>query len=652
MTSQSNVYASSSSGSLATATSQRNVAPASDLPPLRLSSELGRLGKHADGVATAQKLASLDADREHQLLSQSHLVQAEHASLLDAHHDQRAIWESSLAGNVVARPQQPQATGTIVAVRVDGSRPPLPGLAEAVGTVVHDGSQHTVLESALPDTSAVHAPDAASAGPARGIRLIVTLLALSVAFVIVHVAHGPAGASLRLAAPARGTDLKAGDFIASVNGVRRFSSARHAARVISNFRTLRRPIRLVCLRSATAAPVVDTSDQVAVPSFSEASPYAQSDASPDGPSQSSWTPTTDIMPRANQHEPRSTAQQSSSTSTSGFVPRAAQESRPTAPSEPAPQAPPCSLPLRVGMRQPPSFSARLLADVSSSCALAGALSLKGVFEICAGRGTLSRAYANHGFSPMLFSETDTFDQRYLAAQFRHSTVTGDFFSREWHVPRSILVVTGGISCSFVSPAGQQLGSRDVRSPITTHALASAAAYFGAPFANFENVPAIATADDGSVLRALDSNFSAAGYERVPRCPECPSQLEVVRPNLSGAPGVRDRAVGHYEWLGLAGLIGPCPRLSLKRTSPISIADILDTAPRDPTLIVHGRFSSVVPDVTNPRFPITAGFITTGGGNCANRPRLSGDSQRPQWRSLGCLVIPRRNPTASLLRLSC
>ena len=142
MTSQSNVYASSSSGSLATATSQRNVAPASDLPPLRLSSELGRLGKHADGVATARKLASLDADREHQLLSQSHLVQAEHASLLDAHHDQRAIWESSLAGNVVARPQQPQATGTIVAVRVDGSRPPLPGLAEAVGTVVHESNYH------------------------------------------------------------------------------------------------------------------------------------------------------------------------------------------------------------------------------------------------------------------------------------------------------------------------------------------------------------------------------------------------------------------------------------------------------------------------------------------------------------------------------
>ena len=114
--------------------------------------------------------------------------------------------------------------------------------------------------------------------------------------------------------------------------------------------------------------------------------------------------------------------------------------------------------------------------------------------------------------------------------------------------------------------------------------------------------------------ALHSNFSTAGYERVHWCPKCPSQLELVRPNLSSAPGFRDRAVGHYEWLGLAGLIGPCPRLSLKRTSPIAIADILDAAPRDPSLIVQGRFSSVVPNVTNPCFPITAGCITTGGAN--------------------------------------
>ena len=125
---------------------------------------------------------------------------------------------------------------------------------------MHVDSQHEVLEPALPNISAVRAPDAASTAPARGIRLIVTLLALSAAFVMVYVAHGPVGASLRLVAPAPGTELQAGDFIASVNGVRRFSSTRHAARVISNFRTLRRPVRLVCLRAATAAPVVDTSD--------------------------------------------------------------------------------------------------------------------------------------------------------------------------------------------------------------------------------------------------------------------------------------------------------------------------------------------------------------------------------------------------------
>ena len=65
---------------------------------------------------------------------------------------------------------------------------------------------------------------------------------------------------------------------------------------------------------------------------------------------------------------------------------------------------------------------------------------------------------------------------------------------------------------FVSPAGQQLGIRDPRSPISTDALPWAAHFFSSAFADFENVPAIATADGGSVLVYLDRNFDSVGLD--------------------------------------------------------------------------------------------------------------------------------------------
>ena len=72
----------------------------------------------------------------------------------------------------------------------------------------------------------------------------------------------------------------------------------------------------------------------------------------------------------------------------------------------------------------------------------------------------------------------------------------------------------------------------------------------------------ATADHGSVLRALghNRNFAAVGCERVPRVNGSSLGLEVATPNLAGAPGVRDRASGHYELVGLDRLIGPSGRV--------------------------------------------------------------------------------------------
>ena len=167
----------------------------------------------------------------------------------------------------------------------------------------------------------------------------------------------------------------------------------------------------------------------------------------------------------------------------------------------------------------------------------------------------------------------------------------------------MLVVTGGgVSCAFCFPAGLQLGARYLRSPISTDTLPWAARYFNAAFADFENVPAIATADHGSVLRALDHNFAAVGYERVPRIADSPLGLEIVSPNLAGAPGVRGRASGHYELVGLDRLIGPCPRLQLEVSDPFAIEGILDDGQRDP----------IEPNLANPRFPIVAGFPHVGG----------------------------------------
>ena len=268
--------------------------------------------------------------------------------------------------------------------------------------------------------------------------------------------------------------------------------------------------------------------------------------------------------------------------------------------------------VRTGQPSEPS-SALLLEQVRSSPAFLLSLESPGLFEICAGRGTLSDAYKAEGITPRLLSETDECDQRYLCFRFPSpALVLGDFFSGQWQCPASVLVVTGGISCAFCSPAGLQLGTRDLRSPISTDALPWAARYFNAAFADFENVPAIATADHGSVLRALDHNFATVGYERVPRVEGSPLGLEIVSPNLVGAPGVRDRASGHYELVGLDRLIGPCPPLQLEVSDPFTIEDILDAGPRDSSLFVEGEFVPIEPNISNPRFPIVAGFLHVGG----------------------------------------
>ena len=268
--------------------------------------------------------------------------------------------------------------------------------------------------------------------------------------------------------------------------------------------------------------------------------------------------------------------------------------------------------VRTGQPSEPS-SASLLEQIRSSPVFLLSLESPGLFEICAGRGALSDAYNAEGITPRLLSETDECDQRYLCFRFPSPAfVLGDFFSGQWQCPASVLVVTGGISCAFCSPAGLQLGTRDLRSPISTDALPWAARYFNAAFADFENVPAIATADHGSVLRALDHNFATVGYERVPRVEGSPLGLEVVSPNLVGAPGVRDRASGHYELVGLDLLIGPCPPLQLEVSDPFTIEDILDDGPRDPSLFMEGEFVPIEPNLSNPRFPIVAGFLHVGG----------------------------------------
>ena len=111
-----------------------------------------------------------------------------------------------------------------------------------------------------------------------------------------------------------------------------------------------------------------------------------------------------------------------------------------------------------------------------------------------------RVTYDEGITPRLLSETDEFDQRYLCFRFPSPAfILGDFFLGQWQCSASVLVATGGVSCAFCSPAGLQLGTRDLRSPISTGALPWAARYFNAAFADFENVLAIATADHGSVL---------------------------------------------------------------------------------------------------------------------------------------------------------
>ena len=72
--------------------------------------------------------------------------------------------------------------------------------------------------------------------------------------------------------------------------------------------------------------------------------------------------------------------------------------------------------------------ASLLEQIRSSPVFLRSLESPGLFEICAGRGTLSDAYDAEGITPRLLSETDEFDQRYLCFRFPSPAfVLGDFF---------------------------------------------------------------------------------------------------------------------------------------------------------------------------------------------------------------------------------
>ena len=81
-----------------------------------------------------------------------------------------------------------------------------------------------------------------------------------------------------------------------------------------------------------------------------------------------------------------------------------------------------------------------------------------------------------------------------------------------------------------------------------------------------------------MLHALDAHFASFNYIRTPRVRSSDGGLEVVRPNLDGAPGIGDRAVEHYELEGIDSLIGPCPALEVEQSAPLVIEGILDVGP--------------------------------------------------------------------------
>ena len=253
-------------------------------------------------------------------------------------------------------------------------------------------------------------------------------------------------------------------------------------------------------------------------------------------------------------------------------------------------------------------------ELWSSPTLRAALRSRDVGELCAGVGSLSSTHRTAGARPRVLIERLASDRAYLDVAFRDSVTYGDFFDFSWanDGADSLAAVYGGISCVFFSSAGRQLGASDPRAAISTYALPAMARRFRSPFMTFENVPGIATANGGSGLAAIDANAAASNYVRTPRVDGVDGGLELVRPNLHGAPGVRDRAIGHYELDGLEELVGPCPPLELADSAPLVINDILDVGPRGPALIVDGLLEPVAVDLSNTRFPVSAGFVSLGG----------------------------------------
>ena len=344
-----------------------------------------------------------------------------------------------------------------------------------------------------PTRSACAAPDGIGTKPlhagrerpsscavSRAVRIFAVLLAITSTLVLSTVLRGPSGTTLRVAGDVPGSEINAGDFVASINGISRIRSALHATRRMANYRRLGRPLRLVCVRAPSwQNPGNDNTalraQRSPPPSLSVSTTndaHASTLPSSEPLASVSFRPAPGLSHSAMATIPDATTD-SGAPSRPPFLARAAAVA-------PVPDAASGSV---AGATPVADDDAEgLLRHLRDSNALRGALASRNTFEVCAGRGTLSDAHEQHSFSPKIFSETDQCDQRYLRSRFRNATVAGDFFHRQWQRAKgAVLVVFGGISCVFVSPAGQQLAVSDERSPITTQALPWAASFFNAPF---------------------------------------------------------------------------------------------------------------------------------------------------------------------------
>jgi DNA (cytosine-5)-methyltransferase 1 len=131
-------------------------------------------------------------------------------------------------------------------------------------------------------------------------------------------------------------------------------------------------------------------------------------------------------------------------------------------------------------------------------------------SVCSGIEAATAAWHPLGWSPVAFSEVDTFPSAVLAHHYPGVPNWGDMTKFQEWLDAAVDLLVGGTPCQSFSVAGLRAGLDDPRGSLLLTYLAIARRY-RPRWVVWENVPGVLSADDGRAFGSLLGGLGELGY---------------------------------------------------------------------------------------------------------------------------------------------